>query len=74
MRTLFFFVTMKFPFLSGSPDDATAHLEFLRCKSAELSLEEFIAALPETIRQIKMKDLDSPDPIADLMEYVPMCL
>ena len=64
---------MRSLFLSGfSPDDVTAHHEFLRCKSAELSLKEFVAALPETIRQVKVKEKDdnSPDPIADLMEYV----
>jgi cysteine dioxygenase len=61
--------------LSKSPNLVTAHGEFLKSKSAELSLEEFIAALPETIHQVKKKDTtetkgDYPDLIADLMEYV----
>jgi flagellar hook-basal body complex protein FliE len=51
------------------PNDATAHHEFLKSKSAELSLEEFIAALKEMIRQVKEEKenttADSRDFIAD---------
>jgi hypothetical protein len=55
------------------PNDATAHHEFLKNKSAELSLEEFIAALPETIRQVKEEKENTTRTVVTLLKIQRVC-
>ena len=58
--------------LSESPASILAELYPRNGAQKELTLEEFIAALPETIDQNK-NSTSADDPVGDLMEYVVGC-
>jgi hypothetical protein len=55
--------------LSESPASVLAELYPRNAADKELSLEEFIAVLPETIDQSK-NSTTPDDPVGNLMEYV----
>lgn len=69
-------ITMKLSTLglSESPASVLTELYLRASNNRELSLVEFIAALPETIHKNKHSNNTAQDLVGNLMEYVALCI